>query len=59
MERSSSVLTIILILLILLEITHTQPHGGTLRDRMESTSEEYGVPLWKAWDTWWQFQSCK
>ena len=59
MERYTSVLPIILILLTLLEITLTKPQGGTLRDRMESTSEEYGVPLWKAWDTWWQFQSCK
>ena len=59
MERYTSVFPIILILLTLLEITLTQAQGRTLRDRMVSTSEEYGVPLWKAWDTWWQLQSCK
>ena len=60
MARSTFVFPILLILLLALsEVSLTHLHGATLRDRIESTSEELGVPIWKAWDAWWQLQSCK
>lgn len=59
MATINFVFLILLLLLALIDVSLSQLGGVTLRDRIESTSEELGVPIWKAWDAWWQFQSCK
>ena len=45
------------ILIVLFSMANGEP--SQLRQRIENLSKEFGVPVWKVWDSWWQFQSCK